>query len=233
MSEIRSQATPARDARTCSIGSCTVRAIARGLCNPHYKAAKRAGELPPKLDPIVRTQRTFWSRVVKTEHCWEWRGYVSRYGYGQFAFSPGKTHRAHKLAWEWQNGPVPNGLVLDHLCRNRACVRPEHLEPVTPRTNALRGIGVTAVNSRKRFCKQGHEFTTENTRIGTSGGRICRTCSNALSVERSTAKKNARAAKPCGAPTNSGAPCNRPVAKGKLCRYHIPATVLFTPGEAG
>ena len=173
----------------CSEPDCTRRMQARGLCNPHYKRAQRSGTLPPRRrrDPMI----TFWSNVEKTQTCWIWQGNITRYGYGQFSPRRGANHRAHKVAWESENGPVPDGMVLDHLCRNRSCVRPGHLEPVTPRINALRGIGPSALNSRKMRCRHGHPFSPENTRIDAKGKRVCRTCDRAR-WERSNAKRKAQ-----------------------------------------
>lgn len=83
--------------------------------------------------------------------------------------------KAHRVAFELIRGCIPNGLVLDHLCRNRGCVNPDHLEPVTFRENIMRGVGYTAQQARKTHCRHGHEFTVENTYVW-RGGRICRTC---------------------------------------------------------
>jgi hypothetical protein len=78
--------------------------------------------------------------------------------------------------WEHLVGPVPDGLELDHLCRNPGCVNPDHLEPVTHKENMLRGFNPSATNARKTHCHKGHFFDAENTYIATTGARRCRTC---------------------------------------------------------
>lgn len=108
--------------------------------------------------------------------CWIWTASVSTPGYGQVYLS-GRNRIAHRLVYELLVGPIPEGLNLDHLCRNRRCVNPAHLEPVTQRENLMRGVGTIAgQNARKTHCKHGHEFTPENTRRDAKGNRHCRAC---------------------------------------------------------
>lgn len=115
--------------------------------------------------------------------CWEWVGTKNSDGYGMFSFRKNgriTSNGAYKLVYEALVGIVPKGKQLDHLCRNRSCVNPSHLEPVTARENMIRGVNPCAKNARKTHCKRGHEFTKENTRITTDEvgrkGRLCRVC---------------------------------------------------------
>ena len=112
--------------------------------------------------------------------CWIWtgakRGGSPREGhYGGLSVG-GKQMYAHRYVYELLVGPIPHGLVVDHLCRVRRCVNPAHIEPVTERENLIRGNGVSGINSRRTHCAQGHEFTPENTHIDPRGHRRCRTC---------------------------------------------------------
>lgn len=106
--------------------------------------------------------------------CWEWTA-GNRGGYGRVAIH-GKLMEAHRWMWERTNGPIPEGLELDHLCRNRACVNPEHLEPVSHLENIRRGE-TGAHNARKTHCKHGHPLSGANLHIKPDGERRCRTCS--------------------------------------------------------
>lgn len=104
--------------------------------------------------------------------CWVWNAYTTN-GYGQF----GRNERAHRFSYKTTNGPIPEGFVLDHLCRCRKCVNPDHLEPVLLSVNVLRGVSVAALHARKTHCDYGHEFTPENTYTPATGiGRYCRAC---------------------------------------------------------
>lgn len=110
--------------------------------------------------------------------CWVWQRQKDTNGYGRLRLNgrAGGMTAAHRHYFESNVGPIPDGLEIDHLCRNRACVNPSHLEPVTKRENILRGGGTGAMNARKTHCVHGHEFTPENTDITIRGHRRCRIC---------------------------------------------------------
>jgi hypothetical protein len=105
---------------------------------------------------VNTVERIMQRYVLKTDDCWIWTAY-KKDGYGHAQFS-GKLHQAHRLIYETLKGPIPEGLHLDHLCRNRSCVNPDHLEPVTPHENILRG----AKGRLKTHCVKGHLLSDEN-----------------------------------------------------------------------
>lgn len=109
--------------------------------------------------------------------CWVWTGYVGKNGYGQVMMNY-KRKLAHRAVYELLVGAIPDGLTLDHKCRNRSCVNPDHLEPVAIQENVSRGIGISANNSRKTKCKRGHSLDTAFPVKCKSGniGRACREC---------------------------------------------------------
>lgn len=110
--------------------------------------------------------------------CWLWTGALSTGGYGMIGTNK-KVRYAHKLLFEEKFGPVPEGLELDHLCRVRGCVNPDHLEAVTRRENIMRGIGPSAMQAKQTHCKNGHPLSGENlvTNKGKYGPmRQCKTC---------------------------------------------------------
>jgi hypothetical protein len=117
--------------------------------------------------------------------CIEWTAYCGDNGYGRF-YLDGKGALAHRWSYEHHVGPIPDGLVIDHLCRNHACVNPEHLEPVTAQENYRRGVAREA--TREHFaaithCKRGHEFDEANTRLDSKGNRACLSCKRAKARE--------------------------------------------------
>lgn len=124
--------------------------------------------------PRSEREDAFWSRVVPTGFCWEWTGYRLDSGYGRMSFA-GRMQVAHRIAYQILVGEIPNGLQLDHLCRNRGCVNPDHLEPVTAQENMRRGFSPTSVTVRDGVCKRGHSM--EDAYITTSAkGRPVRRC---------------------------------------------------------
>ena len=114
--------------------------------------------------------------------CWLWEGTMGDHGYG-FLWSGGKNLQVHRWSYGYFVGPIPAGLQLDHLCRNRRCVNPAHLEPVTARENTLRGYGPTSLNAVKTHCKRGHPFDATNTGYEPKG-RFCIPCKIILSLRR-------------------------------------------------
>lgn len=118
----------------------------------------------------------FWGSVEKqpSDRCWVWQGALNSAGYGLMMWQ-GRVTRAHRIAYELHKGPIPIGLELDHLCRNRRCVNPAHLEAVTSLTNWERGRSISRLNVAKTHCKNGHPFDETNTG-NLNGGRRCRLC---------------------------------------------------------
>lgn len=121
--------------------------------------------------------------------CWIWQLAIRDNGYGA-AHVPGEFRQmtAHRFMYVERFGPISDDLVVDHLCRVRSCVNPDHLEAVTQRENVMRGVGLCAVNARKTHCLRGHEFTELNTRIDpTTGKRRCRACARGERARRRVA----------------------------------------------
>jgi hypothetical protein len=153
------------------------------------------GDVAPMRDqstPKPRRTRDpwdrFWEKVIESAEpspagrtgCWLWTSAVSGSGYGAFGMGgrAGQMYVAHKIAYEWVVGVVPDGLELDHLCRDTRCVNPAHLEPVTHRENLLRGEGWSARHARKTHCPAGHVLAGENLSRHElqHGQRKCLTC---------------------------------------------------------
>jgi hypothetical protein len=103
---------------------------------------------------------------------WLWTRGTSATGYGWYA---AKRTYAHRYFWEVMRGPIPEDLEIDHLCRNKLCVNPQHLEVVTHQLNSARGMRFT-VRALRQTCERGHPYTEENTYITYRGGRSCRAC---------------------------------------------------------
>lgn len=128
---------------------------------------------------------SFWERLEQVGDCWVYTGLKTYNGYGQI--NVGGFRRAHRYAWSELRGPIPEGLDLDHLCKNRACCNPDHLEVVTTAVNNARANGFPG--GVQTHCLRGHEFTPENTRIF-QGERRCRACQR-IYRERERMKRSA------------------------------------------
>ena len=138
------------------------------LVRPHPPSTFAGGDMASPND--TRLPERFRAKFVvnKQTGCWEWTAYINVTGYGMINVAAPerqrrfRTFRAHRYSYEQITGRIPEELTIDHLCRVRHCVNPDHLEAVTKRVNVLRGEGPTAINARKTHCPQGHPFTGIN-----------------------------------------------------------------------
>lgn len=188
-SRVQREQRKARTDKPCLIEGCAAAGTAgRGWCERHYRRYQRHGDPLATRYIVGDDEARFWSYVDlhAPGGCWNWTGHTSPDGYGILRIQ-GATRYMPRYSWEKVNGPMPDGLEPDHLCRNRACVNPDHLEPVTHKVNILRGESPTAINARKTRCNRGHEFTPENTYVQRNGGRLCRAC--AAEWERANRRK--------------------------------------------
>lgn len=183
-------------AKSCTIPGCPDKHLANGLCRKHYSRQRRSGD-PLVLKGRKSADQRFWEKVDKNGPvikarpdlgpCWIWAKSTRDNGYGQFNFY-GRMLGAHRVAYLFTHGSVPDDLQLDHLCHthdpdcaggvtceHRRCVNPDHLEPVSQKENLARGNGIGAKNSARTECKHGHPFNDANTRVY-KGARLCRQC---------------------------------------------------------
>ncbi len=162
----------------CSVPDCPKPVKARGYCVQHYTRWLRHGLTSINLrNRGIPTAERFWMKVDKRgiNECWPWLAHTTSNGYGRFKLN-NRLILAHRMAYEMYKGPIPESLTLDHLCRNRICVNPAHLEPVTLKDNNLRGFSFAAQNAKKTHCAHDHPFDLLNTYFSHEGGRACRKC---------------------------------------------------------
>jgi len=179
MFEVSSVPRPPKGRATCTRPDCGKPVNARGLCSRHYKQWRLYGDPDANMrndrDPADR----FWE-CVDVGHpagCWWWTARINNNGYGTFrlgrrSLGESRTVMAHRFAYENLVALIPEWLQLDHLCRNRACVNPDHVQIVDAAENTRRSM-----SARKMYCKNGHKYTRGNTYINPkTGRRSCRTC---------------------------------------------------------
>lgn len=183
--------------RLCEVEGCGRKHRELGWCHSHAARVRR-GE--PVGGPFPETPlERFTAKIEVDGDCWIWQAGTDGDGrYGLFKIAGTRQKMvAHRWAYLHLAGlTVPDGLVLDHLCRRTLCVNPDHVEPVTQRENILRGGWGSAKNARKTHCKYGHEFTPDNiTPWGQRRGvRICATCHDEYNARRSVARRSEDAA---------------------------------------
>jgi hypothetical protein len=158
--------------RPCSVddGECIPGRLRYGMCERHYRRVKATGSPAPAVAP------TFKRYTVTDTGCREWAGGLYPNGYGKLGAEINGTTLAHIAFYVEACGPVPDGLELDHLCRNRACVNPDHLEPVTRSVNIQRGVAARLAERGGR-CVHGHDLTEPDAwHVERSGARYCKEC---------------------------------------------------------
>lgn len=140
---------------------------------------------------LNQIEKRFWSKVDKQEFCWIWTACKDKKGYGSFLL--GSSQKAHRISYELVKGKIPEGMILYHLCKNKSCVNPSHLEAVSSRINSLRAKNTIAyIHSDKDKCPKGHPYLGYNLIIsnnGYNGARRCRKCKNEQERARDRAKR--------------------------------------------
>jgi hypothetical protein len=139
--------------------------------------------MPRRYTPEER-EAAFWAKVEKGPECWIWTASKNGGGYGLCAVEGRRIMLAHRRAYEQKYGSIPKGMVTDHLCRNPACVNPDHLEIVTDRVNILRGNGLSAQRAKQTHCKHGHPLTPDNIYKVRTNERKCKECGRARDKAR-------------------------------------------------
>lgn len=146
----------------------------------------------PFLDIPKFNHEEFLTKIKVIGECWEWQGAILSNGYGGLTINL-RSYKAHRVSYDLFNGNLSNKLLIDHTCRNRLCVNPDHLRQVTDKVNVTENsISIPYLNSIKSHCQKGHEFTHENTKMEKWGSRRCRECEKLRSIRRRLKSKEGK-----------------------------------------
>lgn len=178
----------------CSVDGCDTPKVSWSAncpyCRKHYERARKHGDPNFSMQDRTPIQERWKSRYVidPTTGCWNWTGTISR-GYG-YIRGNSVNYMAHRVAWESASGrPIAAGHEIDHLCRNKSCVNPDHLDEVTHTVNMER----IPKKPQITHCKHGHKFTPKNTAVCRSKGRDIRRCVTCHRVNVREAQRRYRA----------------------------------------
>lgn len=153
--------------------------------SPEHDYIAHLADALERSKALLNHAARFWRLVEFSSECWRWTGHRSSGGYGQFHLER-VIVPAHRVSYEMEKGPVPDGLQLDHLCRVRECVRPLHLEPVTPGENIRRAYAAAT------HCRNGHPKTPETTVFKSDGSPRCAICKRGQEIRRRARESNRR-----------------------------------------
>ncbi len=173
----------------CDEPGCDRPVFCKSACTQHYQARRARARGVPQRVGLTAEQKFFQRTLIAVDGCWLWQWGLTEHGYASFIGDDKRPVYAHRWSYERFVGPIPEGLVIDHLCRNRGCVRPDHLEPVPQRVNTARGTSNGAVARTWETCLHGHPRTPENTYVRRNGWIMCKPCARASVMRSYYAKK--------------------------------------------